>query len=43
MSKLKAKVIVIPDGGLFSLADNCFALSEVVDEVLNLVKGNEDK
>jgi len=36
LSKLRAKIMVIPDGGHFSLTDNCFALSEVVDEVLNM-------
>ncbi len=42
LSKLKAKVVVIPDGGHFSMADNCLAFSEVVDEVLNLVKSSRD-
>ena len=38
LSKLKAKIIVIPDGGHFPMADNCFEFPEVVEEVLNLVK-----
>jgi predicted alpha/beta hydrolase family esterase len=38
LSKLKSKIVVIPDGGHFSLADNCFEFPEVVDEVINLVK-----
>lgn len=42
LSKLKSKIVVIPDGGHFSMADNCFELPEVVDEVLNLVKCTRD-
>jgi len=37
LSKLKAKVVVIPAGGHFTLADNCLVFPEVVDEVLSLV------
>lgn len=36
LSKLKAKVVVIPGGGHFSLVDNCLAFPEVVEEALNL-------
>ena len=38
LSKLKAKIIIIPDGGHFSMADNCFEFPEVVNEVINLIK-----
>ena len=37
LSKLKAKIVIIPDGGHFSMADNCFALPEVVHEVIQLI------
>jgi predicted alpha/beta hydrolase family esterase len=37
LSKLKAKIIIIPDGGHFSIADNCFEFPEVVNEVVSLV------
>ncbi len=39
LSKLKAKIIIIPDGGHFSMADNCFEFPEVVNEVINLNYG----
>ena len=35
--KLKAKINIIPDGGHFSIADNCFEFPEIVNEVVNLV------
>ena len=37
LSKLKAKIIIIPDGGHFSIADNRFEFHEVVNEVINLI------
>ena len=38
LSKLKAKIIIIPDGGHFSIADNYFEFPEIVNEVKNLIK-----
>ena len=38
LSRLKAKIIIIPDGGHFSIADNCFEFPEVVNEVITLIK-----
>ena len=38
LSELKAKIIIIPDGGHFSVVDNCFEFPEVVNEVISLAK-----